>query len=111
MTTLTATSFANAIRALSHPDNPLTHHLGTSSERDALVLLTTEGDLALNRLASAIGVSRAAMTACADRLETMELAERVPDATDRRRVFLRITDEGKQLVEDGFAFDAALVAA
>ena len=60
-------------------------------------------------LATAIGLRPAATTALIDRLEAKGLVERVRDETDRRRVLVRMTDEGMRstyamyapLVEEG----------
>ena len=45
-------------------------------------------------LATATGLRPAATTALIDRLEAKGLVERVRDDTDRRRVLVRMTDEG-----------------
>ena len=45
-------------------------------------------------LATATGLRPAATTALIDRLEAKGLVERVRDETDRRRVLVRMTDEG-----------------
>jgi DNA-binding MarR family transcriptional regulator len=60
-------------------------------------------------LATATGLRPAATTALIDRLEAKGLVERVRDETDRRRVLVRMTDEGMRstyamyapLVEEG----------
>jgi len=60
-------------------------------------------------LAGATGLRPAATTALIDRLEAKGLVERVRDETDRRRVLVRMTDEGMRstyamyapLVEEG----------
>jgi DNA-binding MarR family transcriptional regulator len=60
-------------------------------------------------LATATGLRPAATTALIDRLEAKGLVERVRDETDRRRVLVRMTDEGMHstyamyapLVEEG----------
>jgi DNA-binding MarR family transcriptional regulator len=48
--------------------------------------------MALGELAAATGRTPAAITMAVDRLETAELAERVPDANDRRRLLVRPTE-------------------
>ena len=60
-------------------------------------------------LATATGLRPAATTALIDRLEAKGLVERVRDETDRRRVLVRMTEEGMRstyamyapLVEEG----------
>lgn len=57
---------------------------------NALRLLDTaaDGPLPVNTLGAQLGLSSGAVTALVDRLEAHGLAERVRDATDRRRVLV-----------------------
>ncbi|ADG78444.1 Transcriptional regulator, MarR family OS=Tsukamurella paurometabola (strain ATCC 8368 / DSM/ CCUG 35730 / CIP 100753 / JCM 10117 / KCTC 9821 / NBRC 16120/ NCIMB 702349 / NCTC 13040) OX=521096 GN=Tpau_1826 PE=4 SV=1 [Tsukamurella paurometabola] len=54
-------------------------------------------------LAAQLGLSSAACTALVDRLVASSLVERAPDAADRRRVRLVVTDSARRLGEDFFA--------
>lgn len=101
--TFTPTTFATLVASIAHPDNVLSHHLTVWSERLALIQLVAEGDLPMSTLAARIGLSRAALTALVDRLETMELVTRFADAGDRRRTLLQVTDAGREMVAEGFA--------
>ena len=68
-----------------------------------------DGPKTAGMLATATGLRPAATTALVDRLEAKGLVERVRDDTDRRRVLVRMTDEGTRatwamygpLVEEG----------
>ena len=68
-----------------------------------------DGPKSAGVLATATGLRPAATTALIDRLEAKGLVERVRDDTDRRRVLVRMTDEGMRctyamyapLVEEG----------
>ena len=117
--TTPARAFASTALHLAHAGNPLAIHLGVWSERLALIQLAQAAEdqqtVQLSELGRAVNMSRAAITSLADRLETMELAERIADPKNRRRMYLQITEAGAELVRDGFAFVAsdekALVAA
>ncbi len=68
-----------------------------------------DGPKTAGALAAATGLRPAATTALIDRLEARGLVERVRDEADRRRVLVRMTDEGSRstyamyapLVEEG----------
>jgi DNA-binding MarR family transcriptional regulator len=55
-----------------------------------------DGPKTAGMLATATGLRPAATTALIDRLEAKGLVERVRDETDRRRVLVRMTDEGSR---------------
>ncbi|GAA4599773.1 MarR family transcriptional regulator [Actinoplanes octamycinicus] len=67
------------------------------------------------QLAEAANVTRAAMTSRLDRLEAAGLVTRTIDATDRRRVLIRPTPEGREMwnryIFAGIARDQAALAA
>jgi DNA-binding MarR family transcriptional regulator len=50
-------------------------------------------------LAEKLGVTRATMTGLLDGLKTGNFIERVADSRDRRRIGVRLTPEGKQVLE------------
>ncbi|WP_392543622.1 MarR family winged helix-turn-helix transcriptional regulator [Oryzobacter telluris] len=54
----------------------------------------TEGARSAGELATATGLRPAATTALIDRLAERGFVRRVPDAADRRRVLVEMTDEG-----------------
>jgi DNA-binding MarR family transcriptional regulator len=53
-----------------------------------------DGPKTAGHLATATGLRPAATTALVDRLQARGLVERIPDEHDRRRVLVRMTDEG-----------------
>ncbi|WP_307835957.1 MarR family winged helix-turn-helix transcriptional regulator [Phycicoccus sonneratiae] len=66
-----------------------------------------DGPKTAGTLATATGLRPAATTALIDRLEARGLVERVRDESDRRRVLVRMTDEGSRST---YAMYAPLVA-
>lgn len=67
------------------------HSLQISShERTAILHLWMSGAMTMSELGSRIPLSRAAMTALADRLEQDGLVRRIADAHDRRRTLLAL---------------------
>ena len=61
------------------------------TEYDALDYIQELGEMTPTELASRLCLTRAAVTALADRLEAAGLVQRHPDASDRRRLLLRLT--------------------
>jgi DNA-binding MarR family transcriptional regulator len=79
-----------------------------------LNLLTRGGPLSAGQVASALGLTTAAISAMASRLETGGYARREIDPADRRRVLLHASEEGARrafgLFDDLFAASTALGA-
>lgn len=67
-------------------------------ERLALAHLWEHGPMTMSELGARIPLSRAAVTALTDRLEALQYVRRTPDAHDRRRTVLSLTDRPAQLV-------------
>ncbi len=59
---------------------------------------TSQGELTMTRIARKMGHSTAAATGLIDRLEKLGYAERISAADDRRKVPVRITPKGLELV-------------
>jgi DNA-binding MarR family transcriptional regulator len=79
----------------------LSEHLGLGvTETQAISYLTIHGDRGQNDLASDLGLSSGASTALVDRLERQGIAERYPHASDRRRTWVRLTDNGRSVVQE-----------
>lgn len=69
---------------------------------DVLANLRRQGapfELSPSELSEAAMLTSGAMTNRLDRLEESRLVERHPDPTDRRAVIVRLTDEGKEMVD------------
>lgn len=60
--------------------------------------LAVSGPLTVGEQANHLGLSRAAMTELIDRLEDRGLVARMRDEEDRRRVFVWLTDDGRDHV-------------
>ena len=79
----------------------LSEHVGLGvTETQAISYLTVHGDRGQNDLAADLGLSSGASTALVDRLERQGIAERYPHASDRRRTWVRLTDGGRQVVQE-----------
>src|SRR5690349_13634301 len=72
-------------------DDTISIALGINrSDHRTLDVLEQEGPLPAGRLAKAVGLSTAAMTAVIDRLEARGFVRRTRDAADRRRVVVEL---------------------
>src|SRR5579883_2080017 len=85
---------------------------------DVLATLRRAGEpfeLSPGGLAGSLMLSSAGMTGRLDRLERTGLVERRPDPADRRGVIVRLTPEGRAVVDravaDGLASDGEILAA
>jgi DNA-binding MarR family transcriptional regulator len=76
-----------------------TEQLGVTARQVTLLWLVKRSPgLSLAELASEEGISPPAMSGHVDRLERAGLLQRVRSEDDRRRVGLRLTDEGERLM-------------
>lgn len=89
-----------AILRLARELRKETEQLGITARQATLLWLVkrSTGDLSLADLAAEEGISAPAMSGHVDRLERAGLLERVRSTDDRRRVGLRLTDEGERLM-------------
>ena len=77
-----------------------TEQLGITARQATLLWLVKRSPgLSLAELASEEGISPPALSGHVDRLERAGLIERVRSSEDRRRVGLRLTDEGARLLK------------
>jgi DNA-binding MarR family transcriptional regulator len=74
--------------------------LGTT-ESQAISCLALHGERGQSDLARDLVLTSSAATALVDRLERHGVAERYRHRTDRRRSLVRLTAEGRRLVEEG----------
>jgi DNA-binding MarR family transcriptional regulator len=58
------------------------------------------GQLTAGEIAVKTGLTTGAITAMLDRLERLDLVQRLPDPSDRRRVLVQLTDRARQLSAD-----------
>ena len=76
-----------------------TEQLGITARQATLLwLVKRKPGLALAELAAEEGISPPAMSGHVDRLERAGLIERIRSSDDRRRVGLRLTDDGARLL-------------
>ena len=68
------------------------------TETQALSYLAVHGDRGQNDLGSDLGLTSGAATALVDRLERQGVAERFPHPSDRRRILVRLTDQGEAVI-------------
>jgi DNA-binding MarR family transcriptional regulator len=88
-----------AILRLARELRKETEQLGiTARQATFLWLVKRSPGLSLAELAAEEGISAPAMSGHVDRLERAGLLERVRSSDDRRRVGLRLTDEGERLM-------------
>jgi DNA-binding MarR family transcriptional regulator len=101
--TLTADSVAANLRPvllrLARELRKETEQLGVTARQTTLLWLVKRSPgLSLAELAAEEGISAPAMSGHVDRLERAGLLERERSSDDRRRVGLRLTDEGERLL-------------
>lgn len=65
-----------------------------------LTYLVTDEYLTMSSIAQKMGHSTAAATGLIDRLQELGYVERGSAANDRRKIIVKITDKGRQLVAD-----------
>jgi DNA-binding MarR family transcriptional regulator len=76
------------------------------AEFDVLATLRRSGapfQLSPGALAESMMLSSGGTTARLDRLEKAGLVERIPSATDRRSVLVRLTERGREIIDDAVA--------
>lgn len=59
-----------------------------------------QGRIQLSEISRKLCISRPAVTQCVDRLEKKDMLERCSDPNDRRAVFVKLTDKGKEYFEN-----------
>lgn len=72
----------------------------TAVEIDILKLLEAEGDKKMKDIGDRVSVKLSNLTNIIDRLESQKLVKRVNSKTDRRSIFVHITNKGKKLLVD-----------
>jgi DNA-binding MarR family transcriptional regulator len=69
------------------------------TETQAISYLTVFGDRGQTDLATDLGITSGSSTALVDRLERRGIAERYAHPSDRRRVLVRLTPKGRDVVQ------------
>lgn len=93
---------ASIANTVIHAFMTMTSKADTSSMRECLVLLqlyVAPEPVTMSQVGELAGLSRAAMTSLADRLEDKAFVDRVHSRSDRRTIVLSLTKKGRRLVE------------
>jgi DNA-binding MarR family transcriptional regulator len=86
-------------RATDEIDELVTQLLGINrTDARCVDILEQHGRMTAGQLASLSGLSTGAVTAVVDRLERAGYARRVPDASDRRRVQVELSERAQELI-------------
>lgn len=72
----------------------------TASQVVVLRIIAAEEEISPSAIAQKARITQATVTALLDRLQKRGLVKRTQGATDRRRVFVTLTNEGRKLLED-----------
>jgi DNA-binding MarR family transcriptional regulator len=72
----------------------------TGPQLTVVKLLDTFGDLSLSSLSERIRAQNSTVTGIIDRMEREDLVVRERSTSDRRVVFIRLTDKGKRVARD-----------
>jgi DNA-binding MarR family transcriptional regulator len=94
-----------------HVRDPQTQHLLSRHQASVLDHLDDVDAITLNGLARHMGVTPATMSLTIDRLERKGYVARGRDATDGRRVLVRLTSAGVRVKEASSVLDPPLVEA
>ena len=88
------------IRAVDLNSRVLVQKFGiTGPQLVVLRKLARHNQMTIGSLAEDISLSNATVTGIVDRLERRELVRKDRDTVDRRRVFVHLTEKGRQLLE------------
>jgi DNA-binding MarR family transcriptional regulator len=97
---------ARLVRLSRYLDREVADHLAPSGlndgEQNVLAALRRAGpphELTPTELYRSLLVSSGAMTNRLDRLESAGLLVRIPDEADRRRIRVRLTEEGREVID------------
>jgi DNA-binding MarR family transcriptional regulator len=106
-----ATQLRNVIAAADEYRRAVALAVGVgTSESAALGELRHRGPLSPSALARRLGLASASVTSLLDRLELAGMVARQPHPTDRRSLFVTLTDRGRAAAEATFGMFAADVA-
>jgi len=86
------------IRAVDLNSKKLVRQCGLTTPQLVVLKELLSNDLTGSELARQISLSNATVTAIIDRMEKKELVKRRRDTTDRRRVYISLTDAGRSLL-------------
>lgn len=82
----------------------------TFSQHVALEALNSDNPLKMKNIAKVLKITLPAVTGLISRLVVMKLAKRVYDKSDRRVIFIVLTDKGKKTIEQTRAVRKKIIA-
>ncbi|WP_245954602.1 MarR family winged helix-turn-helix transcriptional regulator [Paenibacillus flagellatus] len=91
--------FKNLVRKISHEWNKRMEDGMSISQFRTLYILNSRGPQKTAELAETLGVTSGAITGLADKLIAKGMLERERSEEDRRVVYLRMTDKGKETLD------------
>jgi DNA-binding MarR family transcriptional regulator len=93
-------SLRNILNAVEIYSAKLKEQTGLSgSQLSCLLVLNTESPLPLSKLSRKVSLSPSMITTIVDQLEKKELVFRSRQSSDRRVIFIELTEKGKDLVK------------
>jgi DNA-binding MarR family transcriptional regulator len=96
-----AATLREALRAFLHQSDAITRRHGLTTQRYELLLMVKtspdgSGRSTLSQLAERMSLAQSSTTELVNRTEGLGLVRREPDPTNRRVVFVRLTEEGER---------------
>jgi DNA-binding MarR family transcriptional regulator len=88
------------IRAVDLNSKKLVQKCGLTTPQMVVLRELAAGQLMGSQLARQISLSNATVTAIVDRMERRELVTRRRDTTDRRKVYISLTESGRNLLSN-----------
>lgn len=88
------------VAVFQHFQAAITPHDITPGQFGVLVMILENEGLSQSDLGTAVGIDRSTMVAVIDRLESRGLVVRAPSPNDRRSYALRLSPEGKKLMDE-----------
>lgn len=96
--------FARKTLACARHRAAVARRLGLNeTQMRAVVCIAYDGELSAGRLRSRLGLTSAGVAGVLAALAQSGFVERRPDPRDKRRTMVRLTPEGRELAERGFA--------
>ncbi len=88
------------MRAAEFSSRSLSRQAGmTASQMVVLQIIATAGEISPSDIAQKARITQATVTALLDRLQKKKLVVRTQGSADRRRVFVKLTDEGREFLD------------
>jgi DNA-binding MarR family transcriptional regulator len=100
-TTTSDIGFATALVRLSHlvqaVFGEVSREHGCTPQQAQLLCMLVPGPVGMTELSRALHLEKSSLTGLVDRVERRGLVTRVPDGTDRRALWITLTEDGARL--------------